>query len=240
MENIDIENVILDFVKLRNAFEQFNHLSRLDESFELDLKTLPDIYTALDAKKRRSIELILAKFTQMTHTEFTQGSKQGNFEQYWLEAYDLFILDQVERVIMKDDYYLSRVELLVWLISSKSPNNLYDVYIKFISRLTRLYREKSNYKVLYILYFLEQLMEYIWGFEKIDDERLILGLTEICYLKIEDEDKPEVTFGYLKKTLSVLASIGTKECVDVIKDFRNHGNAGVSNKAQKLYDKSYL
>ena len=145
----------------------------------------------------------------------------------------MFILHQVEQVIMENDYYLSRARLLTWIILKKSPGNLYEVYIRLIKVLTKTYTESRTHKVINIVYFLEQLMDYIWGFDEINDVRLIPCLAEICYLKIED--KSQISFDYLKKTLSVLSTIGTKESLGVIKDFLNHEDTGVSKMAQKLY-----
>lgn len=234
MKDLDIENIIRAFVEFQNAFEHFIELAQKDESFELSQTTLPNIYSAIHEKKHRESDLILSKFTQNTYTQFSADNFQGNFEEYWLKTYDLFILQEVEQVIMESDYYLSRARLLTWIILKKSPSNLYDVYIKLIKVLTKTYTESRTHKVINIVYFLEQLMDYIWGFDEINDVRLIPCLAEICYLEIED--KSQISFDYLKKTLSVLSTIGTKESLLVIKDFLNHEDTGVSKMAQKLYN----
>lgn len=236
MKNSEVENIITYFVKRENAFEVFLDLAYRNEDIGIHSSMLAPLYKALDLQKTKDIELVFSHFTKYLYLRHSQSDKQIGFQEYWLKFYDLLMLEQAKHSILSNDYYFSKVKFLIGMISQKPPNNLFDVCIVLLDKLLGAYDQKSkNYQVIYIIYRLEALIEYIWGIESLlFDKRFIYRLSAICYLKIEDDSN--ITYGFLKKALSILAAFGTDESMKVVRGFLDHKDLGVQKEASRLLE----
>lgn len=234
MQYSEVEVIITHFVKLKNAHATFYKLANNSEYDELR-EASNTTNQALRSVLLKEVESVLAIFTKRTHEQYDNNSSKTE-EEFWLQSHNQFILQEVDKCIMEEDFHFARVDFLIQLIFTKPPIELYQVYLKLLPKLIKAYQVPlKGYHSLKLIFLLEQLVDFIFTRNNIDS-RLIPHLHAIAKLEIKTDSPSDLTFHHVFKSLSALHSIDQTETIEIIAQFTQHPNWNVRNLAQQILD----